>query len=387
MVAATRLHQALLACGVDSHFACILQDEEGTNVHVLPEGTAKRCLFLSLAKLTRCMWKFSHHRRSIPLNVVPLFGLEKLLKRLNPDVVHVHWIYSDVCSYEQLARLPYRLIVNLHDLYMVNGIDLHPESDTRFQIGFTKENSSWVERWIFGRKRLLVNRNVARFIAPSEWVASMCRRSLIGCEVPVDVIGNIPRLSSGLERDGFMKKTDERFVILFGAWGGRGNHYKGFADLEKALALLPPEVKGECELHVFGEQAADCETTGVRTHFLGVLETDADFVGAFGTADVLAFPSRIETQGMTKVEALLAGLPVVAFVRTACAEGLENGVNSRVVEDGDIRGFANGLLAYFGDWKAGRTPSLRMGIAEHANRIFNVHALCEKILSSYERRP
>ena len=382
MIAATRLHQALQARGVDSHFVCIWKDEEGTNVHQLPTGWFSRRLFFLLTKITRCVWKFSCHRKSIPLNIIPLFGLERLLKQIKPDVVHVHWIYSDVCAFEQLEKLPYRLVFHLHDLYMLNGLEVHPVDDNRFVTGFTKENASWVERWLFDRKRKLMAKAGTRFIAPSEWVASMSRKSVIGRSVPVDVVGNIPGPTVGYA-GGDGGRAGDRFVILFGAWGGRANKFKGFADLVQALALLPESVKADSQLNVFGESSPDCETAGVRTRFLGQLKTAAEMAVAYSTADVYAFPSTVETQGMTKIEALLYGLPVVAFNRTACAEGLVEGTNARVALSGDYAAFAAGLVHYYNEWKSNRLESQKSVIAADACRTYYGEAICEAMCHVY----
>ena len=146
-IAATRLHQALLKHDVESHYICVYAREKGENVHELPRGW-KRRLFLVLAKLTRCIWKFTPYRQSVCLNLIPMFGLEAELKKIQPDVVHVQWMGNDTCSFEQIARLPYRVVFNLHDLQIINAINPHPGQDNRFKVGFDKSNSTRLERWL-----------------------------------------------------------------------------------------------------------------------------------------------------------------------------------------------------------------------------------------------
>ena len=46
-IAATRLHQALLKHGVESHYICVYAREKGENVHELPRGW-KRRIFIKL---------------------------------------------------------------------------------------------------------------------------------------------------------------------------------------------------------------------------------------------------------------------------------------------------------------------------------------------------
>ena len=98
-IAATRLHKALQANGVESYYVCVRQSQEGINVSRLPVGW-KRLLYLTLTKALRCLWRFTPYNESIELNCVPMYGLENLLKRINPDIVHVHWLNADVASFE-----------------------------------------------------------------------------------------------------------------------------------------------------------------------------------------------------------------------------------------------------------------------------------------------
>ena len=362
-IAATRLHLALLANGVDSHYVCVQKREDGHQVHELPQGLARR-LFLSSTKLLRGVWKFSPRRRSVPLNLVPLFGLERLLAKLRPDIVHVHWLNADVMSFEQLGCLRktfpnVRFIINLHDLFMINVVEAYPGADRRYLDGFLKDNATWLERWLFERKRRTIQALVApvpggcarplAFIGPSEWVAECCRRSIIGKGIPAYAIPNL--ISPCFAYDASLRREHPKFVVLFGAFGGRKNWSKGFDDFARALALLPQTVKEDMELRIFGEEAEPCETEGVPTRFLGNVSSPSKLVSIYHKADVFAFPSIQETQGMTKVEAMLCGLPVVAFDRTACAEGIVPQETGSVAES--IADFAKGLMFWYAKWKDG----------------------------------
>lgn len=394
-IASTRLHLALLEAGIDSHYVCIRKCEEGPHVHELPVGV-KRCLYLVLTKLLRCVWKLTSYHRSIPLNLVPLFGLERLLLELQPDAVHVHWLNADVMSFEQLGHLrkvlpKTRFVVNLHDLFMINAIEPCPMGDQRYLNGFTHENSFRLERWLFKRKRRAVRKldetvqgGIERplaFVGPSEWVVNCCRQSVIGRGVSTYVVPNL--IDPCFSYDSSLALPHGKFTILYGALGGRRSQYKGFDDLAAALSLLPPEVKAGSELHIFGEDANTCETEGVVTRFLGKITSPQRLVSIYHRADVLAFPSREETQGMVKVEAMLCGLPVVAFDRTACSEGIVQSVTGWRAENNDVAQFAKGLQWAYGLWKDDRFGGYRQQVADSAQRLFSQKMLLNKIQGVY----
>lgn len=383
-IASTRLHKALLSAGVSSHYICLYAREVGTNVYVLPKGCS-RFLFFLLTKLTRCIWKFTSCKESICLNLIPLFGLERLLKKLAPDVIHVQWLNADVIAFEQLARLrkffpQTRFVINLHDLFMINAIAPHPFSDRRYIAGFTRQNATRLETWLFRRKARAVShlRGAVVFLAPSKWAADCARQSFIGRDISAYSVSNLIDSRFVYRRDLCTKSN--RFRILFGAYGGRGNPTKGFSDLEKALALLPDEEKDHMELLIFGEEGEDCLAEGMVTHFLGSVSSTEEMIRIYHQAEILVFPSRAETQGMIKCEAMVCGLPVVAFDRTACAEGIEQGVTGWIAQG--IEDFSQGTLYLFRKWE---TEGIDHAVvAEQATRQFSKENIIHQVLEIYK---
>lgn len=383
-IAATRLHKALLEYGFESHYVCVWKCEDGVNVHELPrKGFGCRWLFLLMTKISRGIWRLTSYRKSIFVNVVPLLGLSRVLNKVNPDIVHLHWINADVMSLGQLQNLKYNIVVNLHDLYMINAIEPHPRADTRYISGFSAENSTGLERWMFHRKNNAIKKIRPIFIAPSHWACTCARNSIIGGGCKAVAISNLIDEAFHYEPE-FQKANADKFVIVFGAYGGRRVESKGFNDLTKALQRLPLEVKSKCELLVFGEIAEDSIVEGVTTKFQGPITTVDALIKLYSSADVFAFPSLYETQGMTKVEAMLCGLPVVAFNRTACAEGIIHRETGWVAKNGDSQSFATGLKYYFiVKQKYGR-DSIHKSVSSKAREMFSTRNTMQEIVATYK---
>lgn len=393
-IAATRLHLALQKYGIDSHYVCVYKRESGKNVHVLPDGW-KRVLFLVLTKGLRRILKSVYAKKTVYLNIIPLFGLESLLARIRPDVVHVQWLNADVMSFEQLGCLRRlfprtHFVVNLHDFFMINAIEPHPRTDRRYIDGFDKRNSTWLERWLWGRKSSAIQRLKSKensgvrisFVGPSEWVIKCCRQSSIGKGIHAYFLPNI--IDSRFRRVHVCPESGgKKFVLLYGAHKGRANWSKGFDDLALALARLPSEMSHQIELRVFGECADDFEMNGITVHFLGDILDSSLLVKTYNEADGFAFPSREETQGMTKAEAMLCGLPVVVFDRTACAEGIEHGVSGWIAKDGDLIQYAEGIQWMFGLWKENRLDILKETISCRARSLFSQKDIVGKMVQIY----
>jgi len=199
------------------------------------------------------------------------------------------------------------------------------------------------------------------FVAYSDYVVHEVRRR--GCKVErrdliLDPVFEDCRSGSLLRQDKDPKHlpltrkaaASAPKVILFGCKDGRANPDKGFADLAAALALLPDELKVNVELRIFGEEpcgGGEAEkTAAVRTVLLGRIDEPERLKEEYEKAACFAFPSTSETMGMTKLEALACGCPVVAFDRTACAEGIEHLKTGYVAKD--VGDFARGLEWFLG---------------------------------------
>ena len=380
-IASSRLHQALLAHGVESHYICVHAREAGENVHEMPQGW-RRKIFLTLTKLLRGVWKFTPYRKSICLNLIPMFGLEKLLKEIKPDVVHVQWLNADVASYEQIGKLPYLVVFNLHDLNLVLPEGGGYPTDNRYFEGVTRMNTDWLNLWLWRRKGRMIKRLNPTFIGPSKWVVEACAKSINGMGYSGFAISNI--IDPIFKYDPTLCKPHDKYVILFGAFGGRGNRFKGWSDLKMALALLPDEMKQNTEVHVFGETAEATTVHGIPLKFLGPISDPIKMREIYHQADVFAFPSVQETQGMTKIEAMLCGLPVIAFDRTACAEGIVNSVSGWVVDDGDVKAFADSLIKqYEMASSCFSAEPICMEIAQRAKAMFGEDEVFSQILKVY----
>ena len=228
---------------------------------------------------------------------------------------------------------------------MINAYDPHVGNDKRYIECYKKSNSKWWERWLFTRKKKAVEAVNATFIGPSEWICDCARKSIIGRMHKAYCVSNI--ISQNFKYCSEARNKHDKFIIAFGAYGGRKNKNKGFEELEKSLNYLSDVIKDRMELWIYGEDEDCTKTNNVETKFFGKINNAEDMIEFYHRCDVFAFPSVQETQGMTKIEALLCGLPVIAFDRTACAEGIVNKENGWVAHEGDLESYAEGIIYYY----------------------------------------
>jgi glycosyltransferase involved in cell wall biosynthesis len=140
---------------------------------------------------------------------------------------------------------------------------------------------------------------------------------------------------------------------------GRLVERKGFADLIKALRVVP-----DAELVVVGgppaEQLGDepearrllalAERAGVagRVRLLGQVPRE-EMAGWYRSADVVACTPWYEPFGLTPLEAMACGTPVVAYATGGLAESVIDEVTGVLVAPRDVRGLAGALRGVLGD--------------------------------------
>ncbi len=153
-------------------------------------------------------------------------------------------------------------------------------------------------------------------ITPSKWLANLVRQSFLS-EYPVEVVYN--RIDTAVfkhtpsdfkERYGLRGKT----VVLGVAsvWERR----KGLDDFIKLSKSL-----GE-EYAVVLVGVDDAQKTSLPPNVIGIKRTNSprELAEIYTAADVFVNASREETFGLTTLEALSCGTPVVVYKETACEE-------------------------------------------------------------------
>lgn len=144
----------------------------------------------------------------------------------------------------------------------------------------------------------------------------------------------------------------ERRVALY---VGRVAHEKNIGFLVEAMQAVARQLP-EALLLIAGEGPAvhhlqqQVATAGLQqqVQFVGYLERTAELPACYAAADVFAFASRTETQGLVLLEAMAMGKPVVALSAMGTADILtpESGA---VVPRDDVSDFAAQLAALLAD--------------------------------------
>jgi glycosyltransferase involved in cell wall biosynthesis len=115
--------------------------------------------------------------------------------------------------------------------------------------------------------------------------------------------------------------------------------------------------------------------------FVG-FQKGADLGRAVASMDMLFNPSVTETFGNVTLEAMAAGLPVVAAIATGSESLVTDGVTGRLIRPGAIDAFTDALRRYCDDPEA-RTAAGRAG--EQASRRFGWDEVNQALVDGYCR--
>lgn len=293
---------------------------------------------------------------------LPVPGLlDEPLERFQPDLVHSHhpFLLGDTALRVASARgVP--LIFTHHTLY---------EEYTHYVSSTTESvTGDALKRFVIDLSTGYANL-CDHVIAPSESIAGLLRER--GVTTPITVV------PTGVDLARFARRSPKRFrqsqgipqEALVVGHTGRLAPEKNLMFLTRSVAAFL-RARPEAWFLVAGvgpiedEMRAHLESQGVldRCRFAGILQ-GRDLIDCYASMDVFAFASQSETQGLVLVEAMAAGVPVVAVDASGVREVVQDGVNGRMLPMEDEGVFAAAL-----DWYASLSAEARKTFSRAARR-------------------
>jgi len=169
------------------------------------------------------------------------------------------------------------------------------------------------------------------------------------------------------------------FRILY---AGQLHDYKGVEDVIKAVGMTVGTIACELRIAGRGDEAYESHlneiSDGLPVTFLGRL-TQEELASEYRNTDVLVFPSRWrEPFGLTHLEAMASGTPVISTAEGGPAEFLRNGENSLVVESEDPEGIARALV------RMAKDEALRVRLANEGRRLIEERFNMDRYVSELE---
>jgi len=242
------------------------------------------------------------------------------------DVVHLHTIadWFDVPRWLESLPREMGVVISLHDMWHVTGGCFLYRGCDRYTNQVHPCDPCPILRWPANRflaktahsRKLQAYRNCgARMVANSHWLAELAGRSPIA-----RASGGVRVIPPGIDTAVFKPQDKnlcrehlglpaDAFVIVTGG-ASLNDANKNVPWLFEQLSHLP-DLGGVIVL-AFGEGAVPVPN-GLDVRFTGGIRDRYDLARVFAAGDVFVSASLMETYGLTLVEAMACGTPVVAF--------------------------------------------------------------------------
>lgn len=295
-------------------------------------------------------------------------GIAALAPRLAPGVPRIGWL--DLRHlWSRPTRHSTRIWHARRNVEMLAGVVLRDLLRMRLKLVFTSASQRWHKRW----SRFLIARMDA-VISTSAKTASYLQRPSTVIHHGIDIDEFQPATDKAQARQA-LELPDLKFVGCF----GRIRVQKGTDVFVDALIRILPDHPGwggivlgrATAQHTafFAEQRAKVEKAGLsgRILFPGEVPTSqtADWYRAL---DLYAAPQRWEGFGVTPLEAMACGVPVVATTVGAFEELVVEGKTGTMIPPGDVEAMAKAVASFMSlddATRAGQAEASRRHIVEN----------------------
>ena len=278
--------------------------------------------------------------------------LIRWIKQYDPDVIHLHNLHGYYINIEVLfqylksSKKP--VIWTLHDCWAFTGHCAHFDhvgcDKWKTQCGNCPQKRSYPSSLLLDNSARNYRKKQKLFgavegmtiVTPSKWLAGLVKQSFLK-EQTVEVIPNGIDLSQfrptpSKFRDSYGLQNKKIVLGVATSW----SESKGLYDFYR----LADTLDSSYQIVLVG--VTEQQKQALPKNIIGIARTNCikELAEIYSAADVFVNPSVQETMGLTTVEALACGTPVVVYDRTAVPETVEGTSCGTIVHAGDIEALA-----------------------------------------------
>lgn len=351
--AAYRLHKALLESGVDSQMLVQHKSSNDFLVHN-PKSKTQRLKALIRPFLESTLIKNYKKRESVLFSpgLIPWSGVSKLINKINPDIVHLHWVTNGMIHINDIYKIKAPVVWSLHDMWAFTGGCHYNQDCLGFQMNCGKcpvlnsKIKKDLSRRVWKRKQNSYQRKSnMTIIGLSKWMVESAasstllkQKKIINLPNPINTKIFAPFDKSQARK--ILNLPIDKKLILFGATTVNNERRKGYVELLLALNQL----SSSYELVIFGvNRVEDKHETKQKSHFIGALGDDVSLRLLYCSADVMVVPSLQENLSNTIMESMACGTPVVGFNIGGNSDLIEHSKTGYLAKPFDIKDLAAGI--------------------------------------------
>lgn len=392
--AAYRIHRSLLSIGVDS--TLLVSDKRTSDATVISDtGRWPRRLRARASEYTEARMAKALARD--PSVFISPSRFSYFSPAADPrvqaaDVVSLFWINGAFISPDGLVGLTQPIVWRLSDVWPFTGGCHYPGSCDHFeqQCGHCPQlrnpSAQDISHQLWLRKAKAWQDLDITIAAPSEWIASLARRSSLFSHRRVEVIPTGIDLACyrPLDRNearGRLGIPVDKKVLVFGAMSPADDIRKGFKELCGVLEVLAKGPLASRLLAVVFGSHGDLPTLPVPALSLGRLENDESLAMAYSCADMVVVPSLEDNLPNVALEAIACGTPVAGFDVCGMPDIVRDGWNGILTPQRDAAMLGHAIAKVLSNDSL--LSQMRINARLHAEARFSIENQARAYLNLY----
>lgn len=337
------IHDALLNEGIESYVVwgrgrkannkneIYMNDKLGVYCHVLYTRITGKTGFLSKRNTKKLIQK---------------------LDEIKPDIIHLHNIHGYYINIEILfnyiKKNNIKVVWTLHDCWAFTGHCTHfdmvkcnkwkKECNICIQKNIYPKSFKDSSNWNYKKKKDIFSDLDMTIVTPSKWLENLVKQSFLK-NYKVKVINNgiDTNIFKPRNSDFRIKYNLENKKIILGV-ASDWSEKKGLND----FILLSQKLNDEFKIVLVGLNKKQIKKMPNNIIKLEKTNSAIELAEIYSSSDIYFNASKEETFGMTTIEALSCGIPVIVYNCTALPEIIKNN-NGFVVNEGKIQEVINAI--------------------------------------------
>ncbi len=262
--------------------------------------------------------------------------LVRWIQSVNPDIIHLHNLHGHYINvkilFDYLKKANKPVVWSLYDCWSFTGHCAHFDfcgcDKWKTACSNCEQKKKYPQSMIFDRSRAGYTAKKSAFtgvdnmtiVVPSKWLGSKLKESFL-CDYKTELIPSGIDLSAFTPTQSDLREkynlTDKKIVL---AVASQWVINKGIEYANRLAEILPSDY----QLVLIGSKVEEYPNYSEKILHINKTENITELAKWYTTADVLIITTLQETQGLTSVEALSCGTPVVTFNSGGTPEALDD---------------------------------------------------------------
>lgn len=279
---------------------------------------------------------------------------KKIIKNVDPDIVHLHWINNEMMSIKEVGQIQKPLLWTFVDMWPVCGSE-HYTFEDNFLNGYSNNlvNNSVrfdLNKWVWKRKKKHWSNKKFKIVCISNWLTNLVKKSLLFKDFEVLTIPPCieEKKWTPLDKNASKKilEIDVNIpVFLFSAANGTKEKRKGFELLLKILDD-PFYINNRCKLIIVGKLDQEHKKK-LKIDYINFAENYSGnsllHRALYSASDLILAPDTLATFNQVVLEGSSCQTPAISFNNTGTADIIEHKNTGYLSKLNDTDDLNNGI--------------------------------------------